>query len=96
MGMFKKKWSPRDADRWTWEDTITVVISPVIYVLILVGCALAALLKPVGFILVIIAIALTVIMIGIINPKLTAISEDYEKKQKDYMEELERKVKWED
>ena len=36
------------------------------------------------------------VMIWIINPKLSSVSEGYEKKQKEYIEELERKIKWEE
>lgn len=35
-------------------------------------------------------------MIKIIDPKLKAISEDYEIKQKQYLEDLERIARWED
>jgi hypothetical protein len=96
MNLFRKDWTPAEADEWTIHDTITVIISPVIYVLILVGSSLAMLLIPMGFILLAAGAALFIIMIKVINPKLSAISEGYEKKQKGYIEELERKVKWED
>ena len=96
MGFIKRVWTPKEADRWTKEDTITVIISPLIYVLLMIGCALSILLIPVGFILIFIGIVLLLLMIHIINPKLTAVSEAYEKKQKEYLEDLERKLKWED
>jgi len=41
-------------------------------------------------------IVLMLVMIWIINPKLSSVSEGYEKKQKGYIEELERTIKWED
>ncbi len=96
MNLFRKDWTPAEADEWTIHDTLAVIISPIIYVLILVGSSLAMLLIPMGFILLAAAAVLFVIMIKVINPKLSAISEGYEKKQKGYIEELERKVKWED
>jgi ABC-type multidrug transport system permease subunit len=96
MNLFRKDWTPAEADEWTIHDTLAVVISPLIYVLILIGASLAALLMPVGFILLAIGAVLFFIMIKVINPKHTAISEGYEKKQKQYIEELEKKVKWED
>ena len=96
MNLFRKDWTPGEADEWTIHDTITVIISPIIYVLILVGSSLAMLLIPTGFILLAVGAALFIFMIKVINPKLSAISEGYEKKQKGYIEELERKVKWED
>ena len=96
MSLFRKDWTPAEADEWTIHDTLAVVISPVIYVLILIGASLAARLFPTGFILLAVGAVLFVIMIKVINPKLSAISEGYEKKQKQYIEELEKKVKWED
>jgi ABC-type multidrug transport system permease subunit len=96
MNLFRKDWTPAEADEWTIHDTLAVILSPLIYVIILIGASLAALLMPVGFILLAVGAVLFVIMIKVINPKLTAISEGYEKKQKQYIEELEKKVKWED
>ena len=96
MKFFRKDWTPAEADEWTMHDTIAVIISPVIYILILVGTSLAALLIPAGFIALAAGAVLFVVMIKIINPKLSATSKGYEAKQKEYIEELERKVKWED
>ncbi|MCP5046974.1 MAG: hypothetical protein GY940_07360, partial [bacterium] len=53
-------------------------------------------LMPIGFILVAVGILLTLVMVYIINPKLSVISQDYEKKQAQYLEELEKQVKWEE
>jgi len=94
--MFRRDWTPREADRWTMEDTLAVIISPVIYFLILLGCTLAFLLKPIGFIILGVALILLLILVRVINPKLDAVSRGYEEKQKEYMEELEKKVKWTD
>lgn len=96
MGLINRKWTPGEADEWTKEDTITIIISPIIYVLLTIGCALSMLLVPAGFVILAVAIVLILFMIYVINPKLSAVSEGYEKKQKQYIEELEKKVKWED
>lgn len=96
MALIRRTWTAKDADEWTKEDLYASVLSPIIYCLFTVGTALAALLMPIGFVLLGIAILLTLLMIYIINPKLAVISEDYEKKQKQYLEDLERKVKWEE
>lgn len=96
MGFIKRKWTPREAEEWTKEDSITVIISPIIYMMLMIGIGLSALLIPVGFVLVAAAIVLLLVMVYIINPKLTAVSEEYEKKQKQYLDELDRKMKWED
>lgn len=96
MNLFRKEWTPREADEWTIHDTVAVIISPLIYLLIMVGCMLSCLLIPVGFVLLAASVVLLIVLIRVINPKLSAISAGYEKKQKQYIEELERKVKWEE
>ena len=96
MPLIRRHWTARGADEWTREDLITVIISPLIYMCYMVGTALSILLIPVGFALLGAGIALNLWMIYIINPKLSKISGEYEKKQKQYLDELEKKVKWED
>jgi hypothetical protein len=39
---------------------------------------------------------LTIFMHWVIDPKLKMVSAEYEKQQKSFLEELERKVRWED
>ncbi|MBD3178509.1 MAG: hypothetical protein GF417_02360 [Candidatus Latescibacteria bacterium] len=92
----KRDWTPREADRWTGADTLAVILSPVIYFLILLGFSMAFMLKVSGFIIVGATVVLTIILAKIINPKLDAISRGYEEKQKEYIEELENKLKWMD
>ncbi len=96
MGFINRSWTPQKAEEWTKEDTITVILSPLIYVLLTLGTVFSMLLIPAGFIVLGAGILLTLLMIFIINPKLSVVSEEYEKKQKQYLDELERKVKWED
>lgn len=96
MSLFRKDWTPEQADEWGINDWIAVIVSPLIYVLILVGAALSMLLIPVGFVLLGSGIVLLFVLLRVIDPKLAAVSRGYEQKQKQYIEELERKVKWED
>lgn len=96
MKLFRKDWDSARADDWTVHDTVTVILSPVIYVMILVGFTMSVLLMPAGFVILAVGAVLFVVMIKIINPKLSAVSKGYEKKQKEYIKELERKVMWED
>jgi membrane protein implicated in regulation of membrane protease activity len=96
MGFIKRIWTGSEAEEWTKEDTLAVIISPIIYMLVMVGAGLSALLIPVGFVLLLAGIALAFVLVYVINPKLTAVSEEYEKKQKQYLDELEKKMKWED
>lgn len=96
MGWIKKKWTAREADRWTKEDYLTFIISPLIYLLLAVGVALSLLLLWFGWVMLGVGVILFVVMFRIIDPKLKAISEDYEAKQKKYLEDLERIARWEE
>jgi len=96
MAIIRRKWTHKEAEEWTKEDTITVIISPLCYVLLTFGTALSLLLIPIGYFLLISGIALSLLMVYIINPKLTTISQEYEKKQIQYLDQLEKKIKWEE
>jgi vacuolar-type H+-ATPase subunit I/STV1 len=96
MAFIKRAWTPKEADEWTKEDTIAVIISPLVYVLVMIGAALSIMLIKIGFVILAAGIVLLLVMIYVIDPKLAAISQAYEKKQKHYIEELEKKVRWEE
>lgn len=96
MSFIKRKWTAREAEEWTKEDTITVIIAPIIYVLLTIGVVLSLLLLPIGFVILLAGLLLIGVMVYIINPKLDAVSAEYEKKQAQYLEELEKKIKWEE
>lgn len=95
MALFRKQWTPEAAEEWTREDTVAIILSPLIYIMLMLGVGLSIMLMWIGYIILAAAIVLLVILVRIINPKLSAVSEGYEKKQKAYIEELERTVKWE-
>jgi len=96
MPLIKRNWTPDEADEWTKEDWYAIVISPFSYVLITIGLAMSLFLLPLGFILLGIGIVLTFIMFYIIDPKLKAVSEGYEKKQREYLKDLEKIQRWEE
>ena len=96
MSWIKKEWTAQQADRWTKEDYLTFVISPVVYFLLALGVALSLLLLWYGWVILTASLILLVVMIKIIDPKLKALSEDYEIKQKEYLEDLERIERWEE
>jgi hypothetical protein len=96
MALIKRQWTPHEADEWTKEDWIAVIISPFSYILICMGLAMTLFLQPLGYILLGIGLVITVFMFWVIGPKLTVISSDYEKKQKQYLEELDTIQKWEE
>ncbi len=92
--MIRRKWSADEADEWTKEDWIAIVLSPLCYVLITIGAALSILLQMSGYIMLAIGIVMTVFLHLVIDPKLRAISKEYETKQQGYLHELEAKVRW--
>ena len=94
MAFLRRKWTPSDADEWTKEDWITIVISPLAYVFLMIGTALSLMLFPLGYLTLAIGAVLTILMHWVIDPKLKVISSEYEKRQRDYIEELERKARW--
>ncbi len=96
MVLIRRKWTPAAADEWAREDWITIVLSPLAYIGLAVGVALSCLLLTTGFVVLGISVVLIVLMHWVIDPKLKTISEEYEKKQKSYLEQLERSVRWEE
>jgi uncharacterized membrane protein YagU involved in acid resistance len=92
----RRTWTPGEADNWTKEDWITIIISPLAYIFLMIGVGFSFLLLWYGFVLLGIGIGLTALMHWIINPKLKMISDEYEKKQKTYLQELESRVRWEE
>ena len=96
MSLIKRNWTPDEADEWTKEDWYAIIISPFSYILITIGLAMSLFLLPLGFILLGIGIVLTIIMFYIIDPKLKAVSEGYEKKQREYLKDLEKIQRWDE
>ena len=94
MAFIRKDWTAAEADEWTKEDWITIILSPLIYLLLTVGVALACLLMWEGYVMTAVGIVLTVVMHKVIDPKLRAISEEYEKNQEKYLDDLESKTRW--
>lgn len=94
MSFIRRNWTPEEADKWTREDIIAIVISPFAYAFLMIGVALSLFLFLSGFIFLLAGIILTGIMHWIIDPKLKAISSEYEKKQREYIENLEKIVSW--
>ena len=95
MQIIKREWTPESADEMHKEDWFAIVFSVIAYISLMVGTAMSALLIPTGFLILIIGILATIIMYWIIDPKLRAISSEYEKQEKDYLLKLEEIQKWE-
>ena len=95
MQIIKREWTPESADEMHKEDWFAIVFSVIAYISLMVGTAMSALLIPTGFFILIIGILAATIMYWIIDPKLRAISSEYEKQEKDYLLKLEEIQKWE-
>ena len=94
MQIIKREWTPESADEMHKVDWFAIVFSVIAYISLMVGTAMSALLIPTGFFILIIGILATIIMYWIIDPKLRAISSEYEKQEKDYLLKLEEIQKW--
>ena len=95
MKIFKRNWTPAEAEEWRKEELFACIFSSLAYMAILIGSAMSFLLMPVGFVILGAGVVCTVLMYYIIDPKLKTISEEFEKKQKEYIEDLEKITRWE-
>ena len=94
--MIKREWTPEEADEWTKEDWVAIVLAPLAYIALMLGIAFSILAMPVGYVILAAGAVLTALMHLVIDPKLRAVSEEYEKRQREYLEELERIERWEE
>ena len=94
MAWIKRTWTAKEADEWTKEDLIACIFSCLAYILLAIGIALSLLLQWQGYLTLAIGIVAIFLMYFVINPKLKATSTNYEKKQKQYLEELEKTEEW--
>lgn len=94
--MIRREWNAADADNWTKEDWIAIVLSPLSYIFFAIGTAWALFLKPIGFLFLFLGAVCAGLMYYVIDPKLRALSSEYESNQKKYLAELDKKMKWSD
>jgi hypothetical protein len=94
MAFIRRTWMGEAADHWTREDWLAAVLSVVSYLLLIMGTVLSLLAQPLGYALLLVWLAITALMYYIIDPKLRAVSADYEAKQKDYLKHLEGVTRW--
>ena len=80
---------------WTTDDLVTCILSALIYFNGLAATVLVLINNATGWILAGLCIIELILMFRIIDPKLKSVSGSFEKKQKQYLEELDRIVKWE-
>lgn len=91
----QRNWTPHEADEWTLEDYLAMLFSSLSYIFLTIGVGLCFLLPVWGFLIVGAGLACAGIMYWIIDPKLRTLSIEYETKQKQYLRDLDRIMKWE-
>ncbi len=96
MPFFRRQWTAHEADEWTKEDFWACVFSSLSYILMMIGLALLFLLPVWGAIVFAAGLVCAWLMYRAIDPKLRTVSADYELKQKKYLKELDRIMKWEE
>jgi hypothetical protein len=62
----------------------------------MIGLTKVLLLQTGGILMTLAAVAGAVVIFWVIDPKLRAVSGDYEARQAQYIEALERKLRWQD
>jgi hypothetical protein len=90
-----KKYTPEQAEKWGWEELVASIGAPAGYIFISIGLALVLLLKPIGWVYLIIGIVSTLVMYFVMDPKLRAVSDEYERRQAEFLKHVESISKWE-
>ena len=94
--MIRRHWTPEQADEWTREDWIAVVLSPLVFAALMIGVTKLLLLQPGGMLLIVAAIVGTAAIYWVIDPKLRAVSHEYEAQQATYVDQLEKRMRWQE
>ncbi|PIE76097.1 hypothetical protein CSA17_04010, partial [bacterium DOLJORAL78_65_58] len=94
--LIRRQWTAAQADGWSREDALVVVLSPLAMGLLMIGVTKSLLLQPGGLVMLAGAVFLVGFIYWVIDPKLRAISAEYEEQQARYVRELESRLRWED
>ena len=84
-----RKYTPEQAEKWGWEELVACILSPASYIFVSLGLALVILLIPMGWVYLIIGLISTALMYLVIDPKLRAISDEYERNQAEFLKHVE-------
>jgi hypothetical protein len=95
MELWRKDWSPDQADEWTIHDLLASILSVVAYMLTAIGVAGALLLRAWGFVALLVGIVSLVLMYRIIDPKLRAMSAAFAKRQDEFLKHVDKTTRWE-
>jgi len=94
MSLIKREWTDEDCDAWTKEDYLAGFFSALSYFSWALGIYWAIMLEPEGYVLVVVAAVSMFLTFYIIDPKLKAQSEAFEKRQVQYLELLHDTQRW--
>jgi SSS family solute:Na+ symporter len=92
--VIRRSWTAEQADGWSREDWIAVILSPLVFAALMIGVTKLLLLQPGGLWMVLGAVAGTGAIYWVIDPKLRAVSREYETQQAQYVEQLEERMRW--
>ena len=91
----KRQWSADEAQAWSREDWIAIILSPLVYGCVMFCMVRLLLMQFAGIWLLLAAVAGSLAIYWVIDPKLRAVSIEYEQKQSAYAAELEKRMRWE-
>jgi solute:Na+ symporter, SSS family len=90
----RRTWTPEQAEEWTREDWIAILLSPMVMGALMIGVTKLILLQAGGLLLVAGAVVGTLTIYWVIDPKLRAVSAEYEAQQEAYVKQLEQRLRW--
>jgi len=96
VSWIRREWTPDAAQHWTREDFLAAVLSALSYGLIIIGGTLSLVASVAGYVTLAAGIALAGLMYWVIDPKLRAVSAEYEKQQQAHLERMEGITRWEE
>jgi len=95
MSLFKRDWTPAEADQWTVHDLLACVFGVLAFFLVTIGLAGTLLLQVWGFVSLAAALVFTWLTFRVIDPKLRTLSEAFDERQAEFLESVERQNRWE-
>ena len=94
--LIKRRWTAEEAQDWTREDWIAIVLSPMVFAGIMFGLTKVLLLQWSGLIWLVGAVVGSCVIYWVIDPKLRAVSAEFEAQQGSYIKTLENRMRWKD
>jgi Na+/proline symporter len=92
--LIRRNWTPTSAQEWSREDWIAILLSPLVYAGLLFGLTELLLLRPLGFALLGAAVLGMLVIYWVIDPKLRAVSTEFEASQARFLDEVEARSRW--